>query len=261
MVALAFVLFLIVTMKVTNSFPFQAMTTIKKSLNFPTIAKISKNGIDAGYTKLEEDDDLRARFAGADDPEVEEATLYRGVQDREGHVALLDRSLRQLTGCGILERVGLSNDSDISALLTNSRYALYSHGILKPDMIDGAIHNYANFGALAFFGVTYKQFVQLPCSRIAPPGFHQKRLGEIMEELELLVAETSGLDMAKAGFTQGKACGGFIENYSGLRCRLDLTNQGLTFHIKNAVIWNIVDDEGRYYGQATLFDREAVEIV
>lgn len=256
MVVAAFVLFLIVTMKVTNSFLFQSMTRIHKSLSFPTATKISNNNdIASGYAKLEEDDDLRARFAGADDPEIEEATLYQGIQDREGHVALLDRSLRQLTGCGILERVGWSNDSDTSALLTNSRYALYSHGIVKPDMIDGAINNYANFGALAFFGVTYKQFVQLPCSRIAPPGFHQKRLGEIMEELELQA------EMAEAGSTQGEGCRGSLENYSGMRCRLDLTNQGLTFLIKNAVIWNIVDDEGKYYGQATLFDRESIEVV
>lgn len=249
-------------MKVTNAFLFQSMTTINKCLAFPTVTKISKNGIDSGTAKLDDAADLRARFAGADDPEVEEATLYQGVQNREKHVTLLDQSLRELTGRGIVERVGLSNENDsISALLTNSRYALYSHGILKPDMIDGAIHNYANFAALAFFGVTYKQFVQIPCSRIAPPGFHQTRLNEIMEELEQQV-ETSEMEIAKVGSsTQGVGCGGFIENYCGLRCRLDLRHQGLTFKIKNAVIWNIFDDEGKYYGQATLFDRESTEIV
>jgi hypothetical protein len=78
-----------------------------------------------------------------------------------------------------------------------------------------------------------------------------------MEELELLVV-TSRFKRAEVGFiTQGKDCGGFIENYSGLRCRLDLTNQGLTSH--NAVIWSVIDNEGIYYGQASLFNRESIE--
>lgn len=257
---LALVLVFFTTRAVTNAFLYQ-VTTINKALTLETktVVKLSNTNENSSRSKTRDSgtnlEDLRTRFAGADDPETEEATLYQGVQDRESHILLLDRSLRNLTGRGITDRVGSSNDDDdICALLTSSRYALYSHGVLKPEMIDGPVNNFANFGALATFGVTYKQFVQIPSSRIAPPGFHQIQLCQTLEALEL------GTSRIAAEGTQQRGVGGFIEGYCGMRNRLDLQHQGFTFRINDAVLWNIFDDEGKYCGQATFFDREAIEI-
>lgn len=196
--------------------------------------------------------DIRTQFAGADDPETEEASLYQGVLDREAHVQLLDQSLRRWTGRGIMDRIPnsiTSGDDDLDSILTSSRYALYSHGVLTPDMIDGAVTNFGNFAALSAFGLTWKQFVQIPCCRMAPPGFHQNNLGQTLEQLEL-AAQTQPEEKNQQ----------VIERYSGLRSALG-EEQQTTFRIRNAAIWNVVDNEGKYYGQATFFDREAIEVI
>lgn len=196
--------------------------------------------------------DIRTQFAGADDPETEEASLYQGVVDREAHVQLLDQSLRRWTGRGIMDRIPnsiTSRDDDLDSILTSSRYALYSHGVLTPDMIDGAVINFGNFAALSTFGLTWKQFVQIPCCRMAPPGFHQNNLGQTLEQLEL-AAQTQPEEKSHQ----------VIERYSGLRSALG-EEQQTTFRVRDAVIWNVIDNEGKYYGQATFFDREAIEVL
>lgn len=42
---------------------------------------------------------------------------------------------------------------------------------------------------------------------------------------------------------------GFIDNYSGIR----ISSTGRRFEIKNATVWNLLDPQGRYAGQAASF--------
>lgn len=42
---------------------------------------------------------------------------------------------------------------------------------------------------------------------------------------------------------------GFIDNYSGIR----ISSTGRRFEIKNATVWNLLDAQGRYAGQAATF--------
>jgi hypothetical protein len=42
---------------------------------------------------------------------------------------------------------------------------------------------------------------------------------------------------------------GFVDNYTGIR----ISSSGRRFYIVNAVVWNLVDDEGRFAGQAAAF--------
>ena len=229
----------------TTSFSsrFSLETSSTKPQLLPSSIRLSKNNNE--NDSIEKYDEVRRRFAGADDLEIEESTLYHGVADREEHVRLLDQSLQRLTGRGIRDRISNDNsDNDYDTILTNSRYALYSHGVLQSDMIDGAVHNYANFGALASFGVTYKQFLQIPCTRIAPPGFQQGQLDRTLQQLlSAIEAEEGEMEV--------------IEGYSGLRVRFDA--QKTIFQIKDVVIWNCYSEKGKYYGQATLFDREKID--
>lgn len=43
---------------------------------------------------------------------------------------------------------------------------------------------------------------------------------------------------------------GYIDDYSGVR----ISAQGRRFRIDQAVVWNLVDADGRYHGQAATFD-------
>ncbi|MFI3122781.1 MAG: MEKHLA domain-containing protein [Methylococcales bacterium] len=42
---------------------------------------------------------------------------------------------------------------------------------------------------------------------------------------------------------------GFIDNYQGVR----ISKTGKRFKISNAIVWNLVDDNGIYQGQAACF--------
>lgn len=42
---------------------------------------------------------------------------------------------------------------------------------------------------------------------------------------------------------------GYIDNYSGIR----VSSTGRRFEIKNATVWNLLDSQGRYAGQAATF--------
>lgn len=42
---------------------------------------------------------------------------------------------------------------------------------------------------------------------------------------------------------------GYIDNYSGIR----ISSTGRRFEIKNAIVWNLLDSQGRYAGQAASF--------
>ena len=43
---------------------------------------------------------------------------------------------------------------------------------------------------------------------------------------------------------------GFIENYSGIR----ISSTGKRFEIEKAVVWNLVDIDGKFAGQAAMFN-------
>jgi hypothetical protein len=42
---------------------------------------------------------------------------------------------------------------------------------------------------------------------------------------------------------------GFVDNYTAIR----ISSNGTRFYIINATVWNVVDDEGKYQGQAAAF--------
>ena len=44
---------------------------------------------------------------------------------------------------------------------------------------------------------------------------------------------------------------GAIEDYAGVR----VSANGRRFMIEGATVWNVVDEDGRYYGQAATFPR------
>ena len=89
------------------------------------------------------------------------------------------------------------------------------------------LFNYANRTALGLFEYSWDELIGQPSSKSAEP-VHQ-------DERRLLLDEV------------GRH--GFIENYSGIR----ISQTGRRFRIKQATVFNLLDDNGQYLGQAATF--------
>lgn len=137
-----------------------------------------------------------------------------------GHIALLCGSYRKLLGKELIQ--GNDNQNDLAQALFHAPLVIVSHNTAADP-----VFNYANKKALELFGFSWEEFTQLP-SRLSAESVHQS-------EREKLLAQVSRQ--------------GYLDSYHGIR----ITKIGIRFEIKNAVVWNLIDDEGRYAGQAAKF--------
>lgn len=103
-------------------------------------------------------------------------------------------------------------------------FVVVSHGT----QID-PIFNYANQIALKLWELDWNRFTQMPSRQSAEPVNQQQR-----QEM---------LDRAEKQ--------GYIDNYQGIR----ISSSGKRFSIEKAIIWNLVDLEGKYCGQAATFSQ------
>lgn len=88
---------------------------------------------------------------------------------------------------------------------------------------------YANRAAQRRFGYALEEMIGLP-SRLSADSEHREGRREAFESLRRM---------------------GVITGYRGLRVAKD----GRRFWIENATLWNLVDERGRYRGQAAAFTR------
>ncbi len=120
--------------------------------------------------------------------------------------------------------MSLPQDTSIlPSLLDHAPFVLVSHGIETDP-----IFNYGNEPALQVFGMTWQEFTSL-LSRYSAE--HPNR--EARERLLQRVTRD-----------------GYIDDYQGIRIAKD----GRRFWISGATVWNVIDDEGEYHGQAAVFD-------
>ena len=115
------------------------------------------------------------------------------------------------------------NDNDFILTLYNAPFVVVSHGLE-----DTAIFNFGNEMALDLFELDWKSFIKMP----------SKESVEIINQVE------------REKLIQQVAKDGFLDNYSGIR----LSSSDRRFLIQGAIIWNIIDDSGAYYGQAAMFE-------
>jgi MEKHLA domain len=108
-------------------------------------------------------------------------------------------------------------------LLFEEPFVIVSHGIE-----DDPVFNFGNNAALKLFELNWDQFIQLP-SR---------------ESVEM----TNRIEREK--LMQCVTKDGYIDNYSGIR----IASSGKRFLIEAATIWNVVDEDGLYHGQAAMFE-------
>ncbi len=111
----------------------------------------------------------------------------------------------------------------VEALFEAPRVVLSALGPFGSDHI----FNYANRAALQLFEYDWGELIGKPSSASAEP-VHRDERRRLLDEV-------------------GKH--GFIENYSGVR----ISKNGRRFRIKQATVFNLLDKNDRYVGQAATF--------
>jgi hypothetical protein len=137
------------------------------------------------------------------------------------HARLICRSFERLLNKPLLPEN--TDKSEIGEALYCAPFAVVSH-----DTKADPVFNYGNAKALALFEMSWEEFISTPSRLSAEPVNRDER-----NRLLALVS------------TQG-----YINDYQGVR----ISKNGRRFMIKNAVVWNLSDDDGVYRGQAAFFD-------
>ena len=137
------------------------------------------------------------------------------------HVALMSNSYLELLGKGLIT-VNQAHEP-LAKVLFYAPFVIVSHNTDADP-----VFNYANLKALALFGFSWEEFTHLP-SRLSAEPIHQL-------ERDKLLAEVSQK--------------GYLDCYQGIR----IAKSGRRFLIKNAVVWNLLDFDGCYAGQAARFE-------
>ncbi|MEM9218193.1 MAG: MEKHLA domain-containing protein [Cyanobacteria bacterium P01_F01_bin.150] len=91
------------------------------------------------------------------------------------------------------------------------------------------VFNYGNQAALSLFELNWDEFTTLPSRQSAEPPNREERS-------HLLHAVT----------TQG-----YIQGYQGIR----ISKTGKRFRIEDVTVWNMLDDQGNYHGQAAIYSK------
>lgn len=138
------------------------------------------------------------------------------------HAELLISSYYRLTGKDLVKK-GLLGTEKYRALY-DAPYAVVSH-----DTGDDPVFNYGNRTALSLFQMDWQEFTTLPSRKSAEP--------ENRAERKRLLARVNQY--------------GFIDDYCGIR----ISSTGIRFWIEDATVWNLVNEEGVYCGQAAVFHR------
>jgi hypothetical protein len=115
-----------------------------------------------------------------------------------------------------------SDPHHLAEQLFNAPFVLLSH-----DTAPDPLFNYANAKGLELFELNWQELLALPSRLSAEPCNQAER--------EKLLSQA--------------AAQGFIANYQGVR----VSKSGKHFLIRNAIIWNLIDSQGIYQGQAAYF--------
>lgn len=132
------------------------------------------------------------------------------------------RSYRHWIGRELVPAVGKSAEERVKALFEASRVVAASNDDPDPMLI------YGNRKALELWEMTPEEFTRTLGRKTAEP----------MEQA------------ARDRFLAEVRKNGFVENYEGIR----ISSTGRRFRIEKATVWNLLDEAGRYRGQAATFD-------
>jgi hypothetical protein len=139
------------------------------------------------------------------------------------HVGLMIQSFKKLTNTELLIKQSIDQDSawELAKSLFYAPCMVVSHNT-DPD----PIFNYGNQTALRLFEMNWQELTSLP-SRQSAAAIEQV-------ERSLLLKTVSEQ--------------GYIDNYSGVR----ISKTGKRFRLQKAIVWNLIDAQGEYRGQAAV---------
>jgi MEKHLA domain len=138
------------------------------------------------------------------------------------HTVRLLRSFRHWTGRDLIPTSGPAEEQ--ARRLYQASFIVISHGTEEDPVL-----NYGNEAALSLWEMSWEEFTKTPSRLTAEPMNREERAR--------LLAEV--------------ARKGFIDDYQGVR----ISKAGRRFQVEKAIVWNLVDEQRRYCGQAATFSR------
>jgi hypothetical protein len=142
-----------------------------------------------------------------------------GIGAAEEHAKLLQDSYRRWTG---KELVNVREGIPVWEQLYEAPIVILSHGIESDPIL-----NFGNRLGLALWEMEWEAFTNTPSRLTAEP----------VERAE------------RDRFFQAVSANGYVDDYTGIR----ISSTGRRFYILQATVWNIVDANDRYRGQAATF--------
>jgi MEKHLA domain len=136
------------------------------------------------------------------------------------HAQILAQSLKHFTQRDLLAEN--FPPVEFAEKLFIAPFVLVSHGTQADPVL-----NYGNRAALALWEMSWEELTRTP-SRLTAEAPNRE------ERARLLAAVTAH---------------GFIDDYSGVR----ISKTGRRFTISRATVWNLLDEAGKFYGQAAMF--------
>ena len=136
------------------------------------------------------------------------------------HTQIMLNSFRRFVGRELIERTGDAEEE--TQVVFEAPFVVVSHG-----MQDDPILNYGNRTALTLWEMDMPTLTSTP-SRLTAEPMHRDERAQLMTRA---------------------ARDGFVDDYRGIR----ISRSGKRFLIERAIIWNLVDPEGKRVGQAATF--------
>jgi hypothetical protein len=133
---------------------------------------------------------------------------------------MLLESHRHWTGRDLIGRSG-DSERDARALF-EAPFVVVSGGAEEDQIL-----NYGNLAGLELWEMDWDTMVRTPSRHTAEPVHRDER----------------------AEFLRRVRENGFVDDYSGIR----ISSRGRRFRIRQATVWNVIDAEGVYAGQAATF--------
>ena len=142
------------------------------------------------------------------------------AQKWQQHSLLLLNSYEKWVGRPLIPR--MASESDARQLFL-SPFVVVAHGTEEDPLL-----NYGNQAALELWEMSLGKLLGTPSRKTAEPVHRSERTELLRRTKEF----------------------GFIDDYSGVR----ISSSGRRFRIHNATVWNVVDADDTYVGQAAAFE-------
>ncbi|MDQ0113967.1 MEKHLA domain-containing protein [Paenibacillus harenae] len=149
-------------------------------------------------------------------------SLRTGIGATEEHALLLMDSYLRWTGRELVNRESVDDMTSSADVLFRAPRFILSHGTQADPVL-----NYGNALALKLWEMDWDKLTSTPSRLTAEP----------MERAE------------RDRFFTLVTANGYVDDYTSIR----ISSTGRRFYIKQATVWNVIDEAGVYRGQAATF--------